>query len=142
MTVLPTRELVSSAAVFWDVSPKTAAEETTKELTSSTLYIKGVWQPLDCFNNVSPSNSFALPELFDKKVSAKGPDGIFDYCKEKAEALGFKIFGADDKNCWSGEDAENTYKKFGESKLCEFSRKTGNGSGQDKNGDVFVYKLA
>lgn len=110
--------------------------------TSSTLYIKGAWQPLDCFNNVSPSNAFALPELFDNKVSAKDPDGIFDYCKEKAEALSFKIFGVDDKNCWSGEDVENTYTKYGESKLCEFSRKTGNGSGLDKNGDVFVYKLA
>lgn len=109
--------------------------------TSSTLYIKGAWQPLDCFNNVSPNNAFALPELFDNKVSAKDPDGIFDYCKEKAEALSFKIFGVDDKNCWSG-DVENTYTKYGESKLCEFSGKTGNGSGLDKNGDVFVYKLA
>ena len=103
-----------------------------KESTSSVLYIKGVWQPLDCFNNVSPRDDFALPELFDDKVSAK----------EKAEAFGFKIFGADNKNCWSGDDAENTYKKYGESKLCEFSRKTGHGSGLDKNGDVFVYKLA
>ena len=91
---------------------------------------------------MSPSVAFALPELFDDKVSAKGPDAIFDYCKEKAEALGFKIFGADNKSCWSGDDTESTYKKYGESKLCEFSRKTGHGSGLDKNGDVFVYKLA
>ena len=79
-----------------------------KELISSTLYIKGVMQPLDYFNNVSASDTFALPELFDDKVGAKGPDAILDYCKEKAEVFGFKIFGADNKSCWSGDDAKNT----------------------------------
>ena len=105
--------------------------------------IKGVWKPLDCYSNVSPKEDFALPELFDSKVSSvTGPDAIFDYCKEKAEAFGYKMFGADDKSCWSGDDSEKTYKKYGVSKLCEFSRNTGYGNGQDKNGDVFVYKLA
>ncbi|KAL9955603.1 hypothetical protein ACROYT_G036947 [Oculina patagonica] len=102
----------------------------------------GVWKPLDCFNNVSSQDAFALPESFDNKVSSvTGPDAIFDYCKEKAEALGYKMFGADDKSCWSGKDAESTYNKYGESSGCTFSKKTGHGSGQDKNGDVFVYKL-
>lgn len=73
--------------------------------------------------------------------SVAGPDAIFDYCKGKAEATGYKMFGADDKNCWSGDDPENTYNKYGDSILCLFSRKTGHGSGQDKNGDVYVYKL-
>ena len=52
------------------------------------------------------------------------------------------MFGADDKGCWSGDDAESTYDKYGESTLCDFSKQTGHGSGKDKNGDVFVYKLA
>ena len=91
---------------------------------------------------MSPRDSFALPELFDDQVSVEGPNSIFEYCKEKAEAFGYKIFGADDKSCWSGDDAKSTYDKYGESKLCAFSKRTGNGSGKDANGDVFVYELA
>ena len=90
---------------------------------------------------MSPRDTFALPELLDDKVSAKGPDAIFNYCKVKAEALGYKIFGADDKNCWSGDDVKNTLKKYGESKRCNFSKKTSNGLGKTANGDVFVYEL-
>ena len=89
-----------------------------------------------------PREAFALPELFDDKVSVKGPDAIFNYCKGKAEAFGYKIFGADNESCWSGDDDKNTYKKYGESKLCDFSKRTSNGSGKTANGDVFVYKLA
>ena len=106
-------------------------------------FIKGVWQPIDCYNNASPKDAFALPELFYNKGSSEtGPDAIFDYCKGKAETFGYKMFGADDKSCWSGDNAESTYDKYGESKLCVFSVKSGHGSGQDENGDVFVYQLA
>ncbi|XP_078346432.1 neuropilin-2-like [Oculina patagonica] len=103
----------------------------------------GTWQPIDCYNNVSPKDEFALPESFDNNVgSVTGPDAIFDYCRGKAEAFGYKMFGADDKSCWSGDDAESTYNKYGESHLCDVNRKTGHGVGKDKNGDVYVYKLA
>ena len=91
---------------------------------------------------MSPRDAFALPDLFDDKVSAESPDAVFNYCKGKAEALGYKVFGADNESCWSGDDAKNTYKKYGESKLCEFSKRTGNGLGNTVNGDVFVYELA
>ena len=91
---------------------------------------------------MSPGDTFAFPELFDDKVSAKGPDAIFNYCKRKAEPLGYKIFGADNESFRSGDNVNNTYKKYGESKLCDFSKKTGNGSGKTVNGGVFVYELA
>ena len=91
---------------------------------------------------MSPKDAFALPESFDNEVSVKNPDQIFDYCKGKAEALGHEIFGADNKSCWTGTNAKRTYMKYGESKLCDFSKKTGNGSGTTVNGDVFVYELA
>ena len=81
------------------------------------------------------------PNSFDKQVSSSwGPDKVFEYCRGKAEAIGYRMFGVDDKNCWSGDVPESTYDKYGESKLCVFSRKTGNGSGKDRNGDVFVYR--
>ena len=115
-----------------------------KKLNTGALIhsFKGDWESIGCYSNVSLRDTFALPELFDDKVSAESPDAIFNYCKGKAEALGYKIFGADNKSCWSGDDAKNTYKKYGESKRCDVSKKTGNGSGKTINGDAFVYELA
>ena len=73
-------------------------------------------------------------------VSVSGPDAIYDFCKEKAESSGYKLFGVDEKNCWSGD--ENTYNKYGGSDQCDFSKGgTGHASGQDMYGSVFVYKL-
>lgn len=95
-----------------------------------------------CYSNKSPTN--ALPDSIDNNVSSlSGPDAIFDHCKGKAESFGYKVFGADDKNCWSGDDAENTYNKYGGSATpCVFSKaNTGHANGRDKFGDVFVYKL-
>lgn len=96
---------------------------------------------MGCYSNKSPTN--ALPDSFDSNVSSvSGPDAIYDYCKAKAEQLGYNLFGADDKNCWSGDDAENTYNKYGISKQCVFSEKgTGHANGQDMHGSVFVYEL-
>ena len=96
---------------------------------------------MGCYNNKSPTN--ALPDTFDNNVSSvSGPDAIYDHCKAKAEKLGYNLFGADDKNCWSGDDAENTYSKYGVSRECVFSKKgTGHANGQDVHGSVFVYEL-
>ena len=74
-------------------------------------------------------------------VASKGNDAIFEYCKEKAQTFGYKIFGADDKACWSGDDAANSYDDYGKSKKCSVSKKTGNGSGKELNGDIFVYQF-
>ena len=95
---------------------------------------------LGCYSNKSPTN--ALPDSFDSNVSiVKGVEAIFNYCKAKAEAFGYNMFGADNKNCWSGDNAEGTYNTYGVSNLCSINGRTGNGVGKDKYGDVFVYKL-
>ena len=100
----------------------------------------GVWKPRGCYTNKSPT--LALLDSFDNNVSSvSGPDAIFDYCKAKAEANGYKMFGADDKNCWSGANPESTYNKYGASTQCSISRSTGNGAGAASTGDMFVYKL-
>ena len=85
----------------------------------------------------------ALPNVFDNNVgSVSGPDAIFAYCKAKAESLQLTLFGADVKNCRSGDNAKNTYNKYGHSNRCVFSNaNTGLASGQTKYGSVFVYGL-
>ena len=96
---------------------------------------------MGCYSNKSPAN--ALPDSFDSNVSSvSGPDAIYDYCKAKAESASRKVFGADEKNCWSGGNAESTYNKYGGSSQCVFSRAgTGHANGQEKYGSMFVYKL-
>lgn len=112
---------------------------------SETIFVyrknnNDVWEQLGCYSNKSPTN--ALPDSFANVSSVSGADAIYEYCKEKAETLGYTMFGADEKNCWSDDDAENNYDKYGESKLCKFSKKgTGNAHGEDKYGNVFVYKM-
>jgi len=105
---------------------------------SIAIYKKnnGVWELLGCYSNKSPDNALRAMS----SVSVSGPDAIYDFCKEKAESSGYKLFGVDEKNCWSGD--ENTYNKYGGSDQCDFSKGgTGHASGQDMYGSVFVYKL-
>ena len=106
-----------------------------------SVLLSGAWEKMGCYSNKSPTN--ALPDSFDSNVgSVSGPDAIYDYCKAKAKQLGYNLFGADDKNCWSSDDAENNYNKYGVSTQCVFSNKgTGHANGQDVNGDVFVYRF-
>lgn len=82
----------------------------------------------------------ALPDSFDNSViEIQGSDNIFEHCRKKAESFGYKLFGADDKSCWAGDDAENTYDKYGQSSTCSVNN-NGNGSGRELNGDMFVYR--
>ena len=88
--------------------------------------------------NLAPMK--ALPDSIDSNViQIQGNDNIFDYCAKKAESFDYKMFGADNKNCWVGDDAENTFDKYGASSKCSVSN-SGNGSGKEINGDMFVYR--
>ena len=45
----------------------------------------------------------ALGKSIDNSVEKiQGNDNIFDYFVKEAEVFGYKIFGADNKNCWVG----------------------------------------
>ena len=50
---------------------------------------------------------------------------MFEYCKSEAEALGYSTFGVDDKACWSGDAAEDTYDDNGKSIKCPVTFTTG-----------------
>lgn len=65
---------------------------------------------------------------------------MFEYYKSEAEALDYSTFGVDDKACWSGNAAEDTYDDNGKSIKCPVTFTTGNGSGRNINGDIFAYQ--
>lgn len=82
----------------------------------------------------------ALGKSIDNNVEKiQGNDNIFDYFVKEAEIFGYKIFGADNKNCWVGGDAENTYDNFDGSSKSSIS-KSGYGSGTALYADMFVYR--
>ena len=103
-----------------------------------TIFHKGDWAQKGCY--VNKASKLALPDSLDDGVDKiQGNDNIFLYCKEKAESLGHELFGVDDKICWADNDGENKYDRYGKSSTCSVS-KSGNGSGKEINGDMFVYK--
>ena len=98
----------------------------------------GTWQHKGCYVNQSPKR--ALPVSFDNSVSGnQGNRNVFEHCRDKAESFGYKLFGADNKNCWSGNDAENTYDDHGASSEC-YVNNQGYGIGSEINGDMFIYR--
>ena len=101
-----------------------------------SVSIIGTWQPAGCFQN-KKGYSFALPYYFGSNVGKKGGiDKIFKYCSAQADSVGYKVFGVDDQNCWTGD---NAYDKYGKSSKC--SIKKGRGIGKNNNGNIFVYIL-
>ena len=111
-----------------------------KSLNLRHVFVLDEWQAVGCYLNNGP---LALPEAIDDNIkSVKGNDALFEHCKAKAEAKGYQLFGVDDKACWSGDKAGDTYDDYGKSSKCLVTKKTGNGSGKDINGDVFVYQLS
>ena len=107
-------------------------------LTHYTILSTGIWQDKGCY--VNKADSLALPDPFETNVNnLQGNENIFEHCSKRAKTFGYTVFGVDDKNCWAGSDAENTYDKDGESSKCTVG-KTGYGSGKEINGDMFVYR--
>ena len=107
-------------------------------LILSTVFHKGEWAQKGCY--VNKASIFALPDSLANDVDKiQGNDNIFEYCKGKAESFGYKLFGVDDNTCWADNDGKNDYDKYGESSTCSVS-KSGNGSGKEINGDMFVYR--
>ena len=97
------------------------------------------WEAVGCYLNNGPK---ALPTSFNNEVGRiSGNDAMFEFCKAEAEKFGYQTFGVDDKSCRSGVKAEETYDDYGKSTKCSVS-KSGNGSGRELNGDVFVYQLS
>ena len=63
----------------------------------------------------------------------------FDACVKEAKAQGIKLFGMDDKRCWTSDNPEKSYDKFGKSGLCK--KKKAYGTGFAESLTVFVYRM-
>lgn len=98
----------------------------------------GIWQDKGCYRN--KAELLALAQPFETGIDKfQGNENIFLHCRDGAKRDNKTVFGVDDKNCWTGVDAENTYDRYGESSKCTV--KAGYGSGKEINGDMFVYRF-
>ena len=97
------------------------------------------WEPVGCYINKAPK---ALPIPYDIDVSSvSGNDAIFEHCRVLAEEFKYKTFGVDGDICWAGNDAGNTYDKYGVSNTCSVSKTSGHGSGKSNQDSIFVYQF-
>ena len=81
----------------------------------------------------------ALDEYFLRAGSISQISKRFSACGKEAKAKGIKLFGMDDKRCWTSDDPEKSFKKFGKSGLCMTKKEYG--TGFTKSLTVFVYRM-
>ena len=81
----------------------------------------------------------ALDEHFLRAGNIRAMGKRYSACVKAADEKGITLFGMDDKRCWTSDNPEHSYKKFGKSGQC----KKGKGSlstGLTKSSTVFVYQ--
>ena len=93
------------------------------------------WKAVGCYQN----RGRALGDTMRSVGSYRNINRKLDACKETAVQTGIIVFGLDDKRCWSGQDAENTYDDYGSSGQCK-ANTDGNSMGYFASESVSVYK--
>ena len=81
--------------------------------------------------------SRALDKSFKRIENIPYINKKFQACVKKAVEEGITMFGIDDKNCWTSDDAEQSYFKFGTSWKCNMN---GKATGLAKYLTVSVYR--
>ena len=114
-------------------------QEKSEALVASGLtkffILTEVWKAVGCYQN----RGRALGETVRDVGSQKGLNKKLNDCKETAGQKGITVFGLDDKICWSGQNAANTYDMFGASGQCK-TNKRGNSMGYFASESIAVYK--
>ena len=89
---------------------------------------------MGCYQN----RGRALGETVRGVGSKKYINRKLNACKETAGQKGITVFGLDDKICWSGQNAANTYDMYGASGQCA-TNKYGNKMGYFASESMAVY---
>ena len=76
-----------------------------------------------------------------KKVGSKPSIGSrYSACKTAVDETGATLIGLDDKRCWTSQDPNVSYSKYGSSSQCKENKgKAGNGLAE--YGTVSVYQM-
>ena len=98
------------------------------------VFSKAEWKPVGCFKN----SDRALDVVLERVGSKNSISARYAACTSAANSEDVALFGMDDRRCWTGENAENTFSKYGTSGQCK--TKNGLGSGLSESETMFVYE--
>lgn len=98
------------------------------------VFSKAEWKPVGCFKN----SDRALDVVLERVGSKNSISARYAACTSAANSEDVALFGMDDRRCWTGENAESTFSKYGTSGQCK--TKNGLGSGLSESETMFVYE--
>ena len=79
---------------------------------------------MGCYQNTGRALADILRGVNGKRTVSKK----LNVCRKTADAKGITVFGLDDKQCWTGQNAADTFNKYGNSGQC-YTNKGGKSQG-------------
>ena len=93
------------------------------------------WKAAGCYQNTGRALADILRGVNGKRTVSKK----LNVCRKTADAKGITVFGLDDKQCWTGQNAADTFNKYGNSGQC-YTNKGGKSMGYFASESMSVYK--
>ena len=90
---------------------------------------------MGCYQNTGRALADILRGVNGKRTVSKK----LNVCRKTADAKGITVFGLDDKQCWTGQNAADTFNKYGNSGQC-YTNKGGKSMGYFASESMSVYK--
>ena len=90
---------------------------------------------MGCYQNTGRALADILRGVNGKRTVSKK----LNVCRKTADAKGITVFGLDDKQCWTGQNAADTFDKYGNSGQC-YTNKGAKSMGYFASESMSVYK--
>ena len=88
---------------------------------------------MGCFKN----SDRALDVLLERVGSKPSISARYKACTSVANSEGVTLFGMDDRRCWTGQNAQRAFSKYGTSGQCK--TKKGLSGGLSESETIYVY---
>ena len=88
--------------------------------------------PVGCYKNIGRE----FDEILAKVGIKPSIKSRYSTCVDAADKAGVKVFGLDDKRCWTGD---GSYSKYGSSDQCQKAKKGDLHMGLKDKGTMYVY---
>ena len=98
-------------------------------------FLLETWKAVGCYQNTGRALADILRGVNGKRTVSKK----LNVCRKTADAKGITVFGLDDKQCWTGQNAADTFDKYGNSGQC-YTNKGGKSMGYFASESMSVYK--
>ena len=111
---------------------------TVTHYTYIFLLMTEPWKPVGCYQN----RERALGDILLGVAGNATMISKLDACKKKAASKAVALFGLDDKKCWTGQNAINSFYKYGTSAQCSYSNNHEVAIGSFASESTYVYLMS